>query len=67
MFYVKGGLIKRSPFLQTLKNVVLYSMKNEIKNNRHSKEQRHMMQLIRRNMLQKAKPSGKVYNRKKLK
>jgi hypothetical protein len=42
-------------------------MKNEIKNNRHSKEQRHMMQLIRRNMLQKAKPSGKVYNRKKLK
>jgi len=42
-------------------------MKNEIKNNRHSKEQRHMMQLIRRNMLTKAKPSGKVYNRKKLK
>jgi hypothetical protein len=42
-------------------------MKNEIKNNKHSKEQRHMMQLIRRNMLQKAKVSGKVYNRKKLK
>ena len=42
-------------------------MKNEIKNNRHSKEQRHMMQLIRRNMIQTTKPSGKVYNRKKLK
>ena len=39
-------------------------MKNEIKNNRHSQEQRHMMQLIRRNMTQKVKPSKKTYNRK---
>jgi hypothetical protein len=42
-------------------------MKNKMKNERHSKEQRHMMQLIRRNMTQKVRPSGKVYNRKKLK
>jgi hypothetical protein len=38
-------------------------MKNEIKNDRQSKEDRHMMQLIRRKMLSKVKPSGKVYNR----
>ena len=35
-----------------------------MKNERHSKEQRHMAQLIRRNMIQKTKPSGKIYNRK---
>ena len=35
-----------------------------MKNERHSKEQRHMAQLIRRNMIQKTKPSGKVYSRK---
>ena len=34
-------------------------------NERHTKEQRHQMQLIRRNMIQKVKPSGKVYDRKK--
>jgi len=39
-------------------------MKNEIKKNRQSKEQRHLRQLIRRNMLQKVKPSKKIYNRK---
>jgi hypothetical protein len=35
-----------------------------MKKERQSQEQRHMMQLIRRNMIQKVKPSGKVYNRK---
>jgi hypothetical protein len=39
-------------------------MKNEIKNNRHSKEQRHMMQLIRRNMIQKKVESVHIYKRK---
>ena len=33
-------------------------------NERHTQEQRHMMQLIRRRMTQKVKPSGKAYNRK---
>jgi hypothetical protein len=42
-------------------------MKNEIKNDRQNKEERHMMQLIRRRMTQKLKPSGKIYNRKNLK
>jgi hypothetical protein len=35
-----------------------------MKKERQSQEQRHMMQLIRRNMIQKVKPSGKVYSRK---
>jgi hypothetical protein len=39
-------------------------MKNEIKNNRHSQEQRHMMQLIRRNMITKKKESANIYKRK---
>lgn len=39
-------------------------MKNKQKNERHSKELRHQAQLIRRNMLQKVKPSKKQYNRK---
>jgi hypothetical protein len=39
-------------------------MKNEIKNNRHSQEQRHMMQLIRRNMITKKKESAHIYKRK---
>ena len=33
-------------------------------NERHTQEQRHMAQLIRRRMTQKVKPSGKAYNRK---
>lgn len=28
---------------------------------------RHVAQIIRRKMIQKSKPSGKVYNRKKIK
>ena len=39
-------------------------MKKEIKNDRHTTEQRRQMQLIRRNMIQRIRPSGKVYNRK---
>jgi hypothetical protein len=35
-----------------------------MKNERHTKEQRHMMQLIRRRMIQKVKPSKKQYSRK---
>ena len=37
-----------------------------MKNKRRSKEEGHMAQLIRRKMIQKSKPSGKVYNRKKV-
>ena len=40
-------------------------MKQEIKNQRHTKEQRHQMQLIRRNMIQHVKPSAKIYDRKR--
>ncbi len=40
-------------------------MKQEIKNQRHTKEQRHQMQLIRRNMITKTKPSAKIYDRKR--
>lgn len=42
---------------------VLYSMKNE----RQTQEQRNMAQLIRRNMITRVKPSGKMYSRKKKK
>lgn len=41
---------------------VWYGMKQQ--NERHTQEQRHMAQLIRRRMTQKVKPSGKTYNRK---
>ena len=34
-------------------------------NERHTKEMRHMAQLIRRRMITKTKPSGKIYNRSK--
>jgi hypothetical protein len=34
---------------------------------KHTKEQRNQLQLIRRRMIQKAKPSGKVYSRKHVK
>jgi uncharacterized protein YqeY len=39
-------------------------MKNEIKNDRQSKEDRHMMQLIRRKMITKKKESVHIYKRK---
>jgi hypothetical protein len=35
-----------------------------MKNIKQSKEQRRLSQLIRRKMLTKIKPSGKIYNRK---
>jgi hypothetical protein len=36
----------------------------EMKNKRRTKEEGHMAQLIRRKMIQKSKPSAKVYKRK---
>jgi hypothetical protein len=38
-----------------------------MKNKKHNKEQRHMMQLIRRNMITKVKKSKKTYDRKNTK
>lgn len=35
-----------------------------MKTSKHTKEQRRLMQLIRRKMITKIKPSGKIYNRK---
>jgi hypothetical protein len=42
-------------------------MKPEITNDRHSREIRSTAQQIRRNMITRVKPSGKMYSRKKLK
>jgi len=42
-------------------------MKPEIANDRHSREVRSTAQQIRRNMITRVKPSGKMYSRKKLK
>jgi len=39
-------------------------MELKMKNNRRSKDDGHMAQLIRRKMIQKSVPSKKVYNRK---
>ena len=39
-------------------------MELKIKNNRRSKEEGHMAQLIRRKMIQQSVPSKKTYNRK---
>ena len=36
-------------------------------NNLNGLSLRHVAQIVRRRMIQKAKPSGKVYNRKKYK
>jgi hypothetical protein len=40
-------------------------MELTLKNNRRSKEEGHMAQLIRRKMIQQTVPSKKAYNRKK--
>jgi len=40
-------------------------MELKMKNNRRSKEEGHMAQLIRRKMIQQSVPSKKAYNRKK--
>jgi len=42
-------------------------MKQETNNERHSKDARAMAQQIRRNMITRVRPSGKVYSRKNLK
>jgi len=42
-------------------------MKPEIANDRHSIEVRSTAQQIRRNMITRVKPSGKMYSRKKIK
>jgi hypothetical protein len=42
-------------------------MKPEIANDRHSREVRSVAQQIRRNMITRVKPSGKIYSRKKIK
>jgi hypothetical protein len=42
-------------------------MKPETTNSRHSREIRSTAQQIRRNMITRVKPSGKMYSRKKLK
>ena len=39
-------------------------MELKMKNNRRSKEEGHMAQLIRRKMIQQSVPSKKAYNRK---
>jgi hypothetical protein len=39
-------------------------MELKMKNNRRSKEDGHMAQLIRRKMIQQSVPSKKAYNRK---
>jgi hypothetical protein len=40
-------------------------MELKMRNNRRSKEDGHMAQLIRRKMIQQSVPSKKAYNRKK--
>jgi len=55
----KVGLLVRPTLLLFL---YLYYMKTK-----HTKEQRNQLQLIRRRMIQKTKPSGKVYSRKHVK
>lgn len=42
-------------------------MENKIPSERHSVEMRSAAQQIRRNMITRVKPSGKVYSRKKVK
>jgi hypothetical protein len=42
-------------------------MKNETQDWKQGLSERHIAQIIRRNMITRSKPSGKVYDRKKLK
>ena len=49
------------PFLLYL----LYKLKHMENSNLNGLSLRHVAQIVRRRMIQKAKPSGKVYNRKK--
>jgi len=56
---IKAWLSK--PFLLYL----LYNKKHMENSNLNGLSLRHVAQIVRRRMIQKAKPSGKVYNRKK--
>ena len=58
---IKAWLPK--PFLLYL----LYNKKHMENSNLNGLSLRHVAQIVRRRMIQKAKPSGKVYNRKKYK
>jgi hypothetical protein len=57
---IKAWLPK--PFLLYL-DIILKHMENNL----NGLSLRHVAQIVRRRMIQKAKPSGKVYNRKKYK
>jgi hypothetical protein len=58
---IKAWITK--PFLLYL-CIIKHIMEN---NNLNGLSLRHVAQIVRRRMIQKAKPSGKVYNRKKYK
>ena len=58
---IKAWLPK--PFLLYL----LYKLKHMESSNLNGLSLRHVAQIVRRKMIQKAKPSGKVYNRKRYK
>ena len=58
---IKAWLPK--PFLLYL-DIILKHMENS---NLNGLSLRHVAQIVRRRMIQKAKPSGKVYSRKKYK
>jgi len=58
---IKAWLPK--PFLLYL----LYKLKHMENSNLNGLSLRHVAQIVRRRMIQKAKPSGKVYNRKRYK
>jgi hypothetical protein len=46
---------------------LLYKLKHMENSNLNGLSLRHVAQIVRHRMIQKAKPSGKVYNRKKYK
>ena len=46
---------------------LLYKLKHMENSNLNGLSLRHVAQIVRRRMIQKAKPSGKVYNRKRYK
>jgi hypothetical protein len=56
---IKAWITK--PFLLYL----YYNKKHIMENNLNGLSLRHVAQIVRRRMIQKAKPSGKVYSRKK--
>ena len=46
---------------------LLYKLKHMENSNLNGLSLRHVAQIVRRKMIQKVKPSGKVYNRKRYK